>query len=243
MTDSALAVTVLGADGSYPGPGGACSGYLVAAAGTRVWLDAGSGTLANLQRHLDLVQVDAVVLSHAHPDHWTDLEGFYVACRYYLRSRGVPVHAPRGLRELVRGVDDDATFMWHEVGDGGEERIGPMRWRFSRTDHPVETLAARVEAGGRTFGYSADTGPGWALRELGRVDLALVEASFLSDREGAAQHLSARQAGAMAREAAAGRLVITHIVPSVERAAAQQEAAASFGAPVEVAVVGARYQV
>lgn len=243
MTGSGLTLVVLGSDGSYPGPGGACSGYLVGAGDTRVWLDAGSGTLANLQRHLALADVDAVVLSHAHPDHWTDIEGFYVACRYYLGRRGVPVYAPRGLSSLVRGIDDDGTLSWREIGDGDGVEIGPVRFRFSRTDHPVETLAARADAGGRSLAYSADTGPGWALSSLGRADLALVEASFLSDKEGLVQHLSARQAGITARQAGAGRLVITHVAPGVDRAAAQQEAAASFGAPPEVALPGCRYLV
>jgi len=74
-----MKLTVLGCSGSYPGPGGAASGYLVEADGTRIWLDAGSGTLANLQRHIGLDAVDAVVLSHEHPDHWADIEGFHIA--------------------------------------------------------------------------------------------------------------------------------------------------------------------
>ena len=240
MTPS-LAVTVLGADGSYPGPGGACSGYLVGAGDTLVWLDAGTGTLANLQRHADLGQVDAIVLSHAHADHWTDIEGYYVACRYFLGRRRVPVYAPPGLRQLPRGVDDDGTFVWHEIEDGSQVEVGPLRMRFSRTDHPVETLAVRVESGGRALGYSADTGPAWSLGELGPLDLALVEASFLAPHEGRARHLSARQAGMAARQAGARRLVITHISPTVERAAAQAEAESSFGQPVDAALVSARY--
>ncbi len=241
MTDGPLALTVLGADGSYPGPGGACSGYLVTCDGTRVWLDAGSGTLSNLQGHTAVTTVDAVVLSHAHPDHWTDIEGFYVACRWFYAHRGVPVYAPAGLRLLTRGIADDGTLVWHEVADGHQLTLGALRLVFFRTDHPVETLAVRIDAGGRSLGYSADTGPGWDFGVLGRVDLALVEASFLSDREGSMAHLSARQAGRRAREADAGRLVITHIGPTVDRDAAQAEAGASFGAPVDVAVAGARY--
>jgi ribonuclease BN (tRNA processing enzyme) len=240
-------VTVLGSDGSYPGPGGACSGYLVTAGpvrhpSTSVWLDAGSGTLANLQRHVGLTDLDAVVLTHAHADHWTDLEGYYVACKWFLGHAGVAVYAPRGLQGMTIGIADDGTLVWHDIAAGDLVAIGDLRLAFSRTDHPVETLAVRIDAGGRSIGYSADTGPAWAMSALGPVDLAVVEASFLSDKEGTVQHLSARQAGATARDAGAGRLVITHIGPTIDRAAARAEASASFGAPVEVAVAGARYQ-
>jgi ribonuclease BN (tRNA processing enzyme) len=75
-------ITVLGCSGSYPGKGGACSGYLVDDGTTRLWIDAGSGTLANLQHHVDMADVDALVLSHEHPDHWSDLEGFHNVLRF-----------------------------------------------------------------------------------------------------------------------------------------------------------------
>lgn len=241
MTPNGLALTVLGADGSYPGPGGACSGYLLAGGGVTVWLDAGSGTLANLQTHVGVTDLDAIVLSHQHPDHWTDLEGFYVACRYFHGHRDVPVYAPAGLASLARGVVDDGTLVWHDIADGHRVTIGGLGLHFHRTDHPVETLAVHVDDGARRLGYSADTGPRWSFSALGPVDLALVEASFLSDKEGTVQHLSARQAGDAARAAGAGRLVITHIGPTIDRAAAQAEATASFGAPVDVAVAGARF--
>jgi ribonuclease BN (tRNA processing enzyme) len=66
-----LSLTVLGCSGSYPGKGEACSSYLVRSGSTTVWLDAGSGSMANLQQHVGLDAVDAVVLTHEHPDHWT----------------------------------------------------------------------------------------------------------------------------------------------------------------------------
>ena len=97
-----------GATGATPGPGAPASGYLVESDGTTMWLDAGSGTLANLQRHVGLGDIDAVVLSHEHPDHWTDIEGYHVAVTYGDERRtGVPVYAPAGLREKT--VGDDAS--------------------------------------------------------------------------------------------------------------------------------------
>jgi len=242
--DEGFSLTVLGCDGSYPGPGGACSGYLLRAGGFAAWMDAGSGTLANLQAHIGLGDLGAVVLSHGHPDHWSDLEGLYVAFRYFLGRAGFPVYAPEGLRELMTGEHRDGTFDWRVVGDGDTAQVGPYQWSWSRTDHPVETLASRVEAGGRTLGYSADTAPGWELARLGPgIHLALVEASLAAGSEGTMPHLSARQAGAAAAAAQAGRLVITHLPPPLDRHQAQAEAAGAFGGPVEVAEVGRTWAV
>ena len=234
-----FSLTVLGTDGSYPGPGGACSGYLLQSEGFATWMDAGPGTMANLQLHIPLERLDAVVISHSHPDHWSDLEGLYIALRYFLDRGDFPIYAPEGLHDLMRGENRDGTFDWRVIKDGDNAQIGPAVWRWSQTDHPVETLASRVEVGGRALGYSADTGPAWQFGALGQgIQLALVEACLTTAAEGSLQHLSARQAGATAASAKAERLVITHLAPPIDRALARQEATDSFGAPVEVAEVG-----
>ena len=239
----ALTVTVLGCSGSYPGPGGACSGYLVADGTTHVWMDAGSGSMANLQRHIAFDELDAVVLSHEHPDHRSDIEGWNVACLYLLERTGFPVYAPAGVREHTYKPDSPA-FEWHVVAGGDTVRIGAMDVTFSRTDHGPETLAMRIDAGGRSLGYSADTGPGWSLAALGTgLDLVLCEATVPIEEEDTMQHLSARQAGATAKAAGAGRLVLTHLWSTIDPGEAQAHAALEFGGPVHVATVGARYEV
>ena len=236
-----LKLTVLGCSGSFPGPGGAASGYLVEGGGTRIWLDAGSGTLANLQRHVGLPEIDAIVLSHEHPDHWADIEGYHIACKYFTRRTGVPVYAPAGLRDVTHD-DTEPTFAWHAVTDRDCVDVGGMHLTFSRTDHGPETVAVRIDADDRSLGYSADTGPRWSLSALGPgLDLALCEASFLREDEGGLQHLSARQAGTSAREARVDRLVLTHLWPTVDPAKIQAEGADAFGAPVELAAIDKEY--
>ncbi len=239
-----LIVTVLGCSGSYPGPGGACSGYLLDDGSTRVWVDAGSGTLANLQRHIDSDQLDAVVLSHEHPDHWSDLEGWRIVWKYRLkRTTGFPVYAPAGLREHTYEPESPA-LAWHDIAGGDTATVGTMNFTFSRTDHEPETLAMRVDAGGRSLGYSADTGPAWSLEALGPgLDVALCEATMTTEEEGRLQHLSARQAGSTARAAGAGRLGLTHLWSTLDPEQSRSEASEAFGQPVDVATVGARYAI
>lgn len=238
-----LSLTVLGRSGSYPGPGSACSGYLVGDGTTLIWLDAGSGTLGNLQRHVTFDDIDAVVLSHEHPDHWSDLEGFHVVLQHVFPREGVPVYAPTGLRDRTY-QDPEPSFAWHEVADGQRVRVGSLELFLSRTDHGPETLAVRIDGGGRSLGYSADTGPCWSLAQLGPgLDLALCEATVLADDEGKMQHLSARQAGEAGRAARATRLVLTHLLPNVDPEQSRREGEAAFGGPVEVAVENQRYEV
>ena len=98
----ALSVTVLGCSGTYAGPGGACSGYLVRGGPTSVWVDTGPGTLGNLQQHIDITALDAVVVSHSHPDHWGELGVFRNALKYGFQVEGMPVYSTSAVRELRR---------------------------------------------------------------------------------------------------------------------------------------------
>lgn len=244
LTVTQLTVTVLGCDGSYPGPGGAGSGYLVRYGATALWLDAGPGTLANLQLHVPIAEITAVVVSHEHVDHWSDLEHLGVACKWREQRLPVPLYCEADLLASMHIGRATDSFSWRPIGPESAVEVGGLRLTFSRTDHPVPTLAVRVDAGGRSLGYSADSGPGWGPVGLGAgLGLALVEATHLADMEGTVAHMSARQAGQSAREAGVERLVITHRWPGVDAEAARAEAAASFGGPVENAVIGARFEV
>ena len=242
-----MRLTVLGCCGSYAAPGGACSGYLVQGGGKNLWLDAGPGTLANLQRHIDLDDLDGVVLTHAHPDHWVDLLPFHNVVRYIRKRSGLPVWSPKRVLELTQEVNGklgDAVD-WTVVNPRSNVELGGLRLSFSRTDHGPETLAVRVdEAGGPSLGYTADTGPAWPLSNLGPgLDAALVEASMPVEAEGSVQHLSGRQAGRTAAKAGVGRLLLTHIQPGVDPEQQVADARAEFAGPLEAVETNATYDI
>ena len=87
-----MKLTVLGNTGPYPKAGGACSGYLLENGDAKVVLDMGNGTLANLRTICDIEDITAVICSHLHPDHVSDL----FVLRYALEMRGmtIPLYAP-----------------------------------------------------------------------------------------------------------------------------------------------------
>jgi ribonuclease BN (tRNA processing enzyme) len=244
----ALTVTVLGCSGTYAAAGNACSGYLVRDDGFNLLVDAGPGTLANLQRHIELTDLDAVVVTHSHPDHWLELPVLVNALRYIHLKDGLVLHSTGetlGLLETLVHRGMAPTLRPAVITDGSTFRLGPVGLRCSRTDHPPETLALRMTSGDRTLAYSADTGPDWSLEEFGPgIDLALCEATFL-EREGVEEpvHLTGAQAGHMARASGAGRLLVTHLLPTGSVDEAVAEASDAYGAPVEAAAVHRTYDV
>ncbi|MGH8998364.1 MAG: MBL fold metallo-hydrolase [Acidimicrobiia bacterium] len=244
-------VTVLGASGSYGAPaGGACSGYLVRAGSTNLWVDCGNGTFPALQRHLAVDDLTAVVITHEHPDHCVDIYGLAVLLRWGRPERAgemMPVYGPAGLAERLGtlvGGDWGGVLSWAEVDDGDEVAVADARLRFSRTDHPPPTVAVEVAHGGKRLVYTADTGPGWTVAAFGSgADLVLSEATFQRDSERDDLHLSARQAGEAARAAGARRLMLTHLWPGLDPAVSAAEGSEAFGGPVTLAAPHVRVRV
>jgi ribonuclease BN (tRNA processing enzyme) len=244
VTD-ALALVALGAGAAFGGPEEAQSGYLVTGGGTTLCLDMGSGVFNRLLARVDPVQLDAVLISHRHPDHIADL----MAARVYMAhgpGHGHPldVHGPPGLHDALAGVVGEEPWAGIHMHDlppgGGEFRVGALRVRHAEVPHLPPTHAFRVEYGGRSITYGADCAPNDALSALADgTDLLVAECTFgIDEIPAGVAHLNARAVGEIARRAGAGRLVLVHGYPAVDRNAAVAQAAEVFGGPVEWAREG-----
>ena len=264
-----MRLTVLGKSPSWQDAGGACSGYLLEEHGTAVLLDCGNGVFGKLREHIDYVDVDAVVISHLHADHFLDLVPFSYALTYAPRQQPVPVdrwpgtdcpacpdlHVPPGARDLFRrvvgswGNDDliEKAFELREYEACSEIEIGPIRIRFQPVPHFTETFAMSISStnGSGRIVYGADSSPTEALEEFARdAELMLVEATLpRPERTGMRGHLTPGEAGEHARAAGAKRLLLVHISDELDWNWARDQAAETFGGPVEVALEGAVYEV
>ena len=250
-----MRLTVIGCSGSYPGPESAASCYLVEAEHDgrtwRVLLDLGSGALGPLHRFTDPLALDAILLSHLHPDHYFDISGLFVMWRYHPDGprRRIPVHGPPGVARQVAQAYGLAPepgmgreFDFHEYDDQPIV-IGPFTVRPTRVVHPVPAYGLRVDADGQTLAYSGDTGPCAQLVDLAKgVDLLLSEAAYQSGEDNPVDlHLTGTDAGAAAAAANVGRLVLTHIPPWHDKQVALAEARAVYDGPIDLAETGATY--
>ena len=226
-----MRLTVLGKSPSWQDAGGACSGYLVEEGDTAVLLDCGNGVFSKLRLYRDYTNLDAVVLSHLHADHFLDLVPFAYALTYAPRQQPVPVdrwpgtdcpacpvlHVPPGARELFRrvvgawGNEDliESAFALEEYEQGSTLEVGPVRVRFRAVPHFMETYAMRLEsAAGGCIAYGADSRPTDRLEGFARgCDVLLIEATLpRPERTGERGHLTPREAGEHGRAAGARRL-------------------------------------
>ncbi|GGI08026.1 MBL fold metallo-hydrolase [Egicoccus halophilus] len=241
-----MELTVLGCAGSHTGPGRVCSGYLVEADGTRVLVDCGNGSTANLQRLCRVEELDAIVVTHRHPDHCIDLVGIYHALRHAEpRPARVPLHAAPEVVDTIAGLLSDGhaglaqVFDVTEVRSGDVRDVGPMRLTFADSVHSVPTLAVAVEHDGRRLVYSSDSAGGPGLVDFARgADLLLCEATWQGDAADFPPdlHLTARGAGEVARAAGVARLVLTHVAGSLDPVRSVAEAAEVFDGPLGAAV-------
>ncbi len=248
-----MRLTVLGASASFPAPGGACSGYLVEDGDTRVLLDCGSGVLSQLQLVTRVGDLSAIVISHFHPDHYIDLIALRYGLRYgfeeSLRPRVlVPPGGRRFLRQLgaaLRNAPEmfEASFALEEYDEEAAFAVGGLSLRFRRTTHDEPTWAcalARRDGSARLV-YTADTqGSDDVERFADGADFLLCEATYLGDGGDlpSGNHLTASQAGALARWAGVRRLMLTHFWPGLNPDRFADEAAGTFGEPVLLARPG-----
>lgn len=210
----------------------ACSGYWVEHGETRLLLDCGPGVVQSLARlRLPWSRLTHLLLTHFHNDHTGDVPYLLFALHHgTLEPRRAPlaVVGPAGTRALFQRLG--AAFGRHvarprfevtiqELPAFGAVVLGDVRVRTHPTPHTRESIAYRLEAGGRALGYTGDTGESAELAGFFAGVDALVAECSLPDERAMDTHLTPARLARMAAAAAPGVLVPTHVFPVLDRAA------------------------
>lgn len=250
-------LVVLGGCGAWPEPGRACSGFLVECEGFRVVLDLGYGTLPRLLTLLGSVSaagVDAVVVTHEHPDHMVDLHGLFRARWFGARGAPpIPLYAPEKVLEHVGMLEAlpldapalRAVFDWRPL-PAEPYAIGPLVVESWLLPHYVPNAGVRLSADEMTLAYTGDTGPCAELTDLGRdADVYIIDATDREQNSPAPAEpvdppmlLTARQAGEAAATAGARRVLLTHFWPGNDRELTRADASKAFTGEVLLADEG-----
>ncbi|MBD5656038.1 MAG: MBL fold metallo-hydrolase, partial [Candidatus Eremiobacteraeota bacterium] len=244
-------MTVVGSSCSIPRPARACSSYLFEAGEHAIVADLGSGAFGKLLQFRSAESIDAIVISHMHADHFLDVIPMRYALKYgrrtndrrvvlYLPPEGdtmlkrlAGAFVPESPHDFIGEVFDVRTYDADSI-----LRVGDATLRFAPTSHYIATFALRCEYGASSVTYSADTSPDERVTALAREANALLCEATLATEEEVDRprgHVSAREAGLMASQAAVGRLVLTHYPHSADVVQLEASARAEYDGPVTVA--------
>lgn len=239
-----MKLTVLGNNGPFPSAGGACSGYLIRHNGINILVDCGNGVLANLQRFIRIEELDAIILTHLHSDHISDIHILKYAIQIK-RKRGqmdklLEVYAPQEPEEEYKRLDVKDAFILKPITADTVLKIGDIKLSFAQMKHPVLDFAISMEFKSmefksmehnrKKFVFSGDTSWNEAIIDLaGGADLLMLDAGLLErDFTVGAAHLTAFQCGEIALKAGVKRLLLTHLWPEYEVGELLEEAHRSF---------------
>lgn len=253
-----MKLTIIGCAGSFPGPDSPASCYLLEApydGGTfTMVVDLGNGSLSGLQRATDLLDLNAITISHLHADHCMDMTGMYVFSKYHPAGgmTRLPVYGPSetaGYLARAYGLDTDpgmsAEFDFRTWKPSTPTQIGPFEVTPYAVDHPVEAYALKIVCEGRTLVYSGDTGATEVLAELVQgADVFLSEASYVESRDNPPNlHLTGADAGRYAERGGVSRLLLTHIPAWTDRAEVLADAQSAFGGDITLVNAGDTYEI
>jgi ribonuclease BN (tRNA processing enzyme) len=249
-------LTILGASAAYQGLDNPCSGYLLQDGDKNILIDCGSGVLGNLQSHIDLRSVSDIIITHMHPDHFFDLIPYRYALRYGLNTPdNLPrVHLPPGgvetLNNVVAPFAESETFFSDvfqisEFNTGKPLQIGHFTVEFTAVWHYIPAYALSITALSK-LAYSSDSGLCPELTQAAKgADLFLCTVGRCLGEEIASLwgHLSPEEAGSIAKDAGAKRLILTHLWPACDKASCLEKASNAFGAQAEMALVNHTYTI
>lgn len=212
-----MKVTVLGYYGGYPANGIGTSSYLIESNGYHLLMDCGSGALLSLEKVLDPLQLDAVILSHYHHDHVADvgvLQYYWQLHEERPNLQTLPIYGPTADPLMFGSLTWPHASQGQGYGPADQLEIGPLTITFLQMKHPVPAFGMRIveRDSGETLVFTADTA---YIPELvsfaANADLLMTDTNFFNDKTGTKWHMTAGESGQLAADASVGHLLLTHL--------------------------------
>jgi len=244
-----MKITILGCSGGYPAPGGATTGYLVQLSGKNILIDCGSGVLSNLFRYVTLDKIDAIILTHLHADHMSDIFVLKYALQMNKQNgmdiHPIPVFAPTSPDATFSQLQNDANLIAGHINSSTELPLFGASATFFRTVHPVECYGVRIEHEGHVFAFSGDAIYGPELIPLFLdADLAIMDCGALEKaRKQVMLHMTPTECFRLYQECRIKKVVLSHLIPYYGISEIQDEADACGKWPYTAAAVDQTYDI
>lgn len=242
-----MKLTVIGCWGGYPSKDGASSAYLLEKDDYRLMLDFGSGVLTKLYHYTNVTDIDAVLVSHYHPDHIADIgvlqHALVVENALTNGDKKIKIYGHNENEYEFAQLNHDFT---EAVRYDPEEvaLIGPFYVRFLKTNHPVPCYGMRITDGTSTIVYTADSAfqEEW-IKFCHGADLLLADTNFYAAQAGLdAGHMTSVEVGKVATSAKVNELILTHLPHFGDHKQLINEAAEHFSGKITLAHEGLTWE-
>jgi ribonuclease BN (tRNA processing enzyme) len=224
-----MRVTLLGTGTSFPDAERVQSGVLVQTESTTLLLDIGSGVLHRLiQSGVDIVSLDAVVLTHFHVDHCSDFMTLVQSIWLSGYEKTLQVYGPPAMTQWLEGVRDMAypylkdriEINYISINSGNTFQVGDIRIQCTHTTHgSMDAFAYRLEYNGKSLVYTGDTAPCEQVTQLAsKVDVLIHECNWLDGEHPEGVHTSPSEIAVITKETGAKKVILVHLSPQVASA-------------------------
>ncbi len=211
-----MKLTVLGARGAYPSKDEGCSGYLIQKDGYNLLIDCGSGVVSSLQNYIGLTELDSVIISHYHADHYSDISvlqhGIMIDCKVNNKNKNLSIYGDQNDKSFT-----ELSYKNYTTGKSYQEnsllKLGPFKVSFIKTKHPSPCYAMQIVCGNKKIIYTADTAYFDELVTFSKnADLLISECSLYSDVDGQQMgHMNSTDAANLAKNANVKMLLLSHL--------------------------------
>lgn len=244
-----MKLTILGNNGPFPSAGGACSGYLIQERDRNILIDCGNGVLSNLLKFVKFEELDAIILTHLHSDHISDMMVLRYAVqikmnRGLIKNRLI-VYAPKEPEAEFNRLDIKDAFYLKPINEDLVLSFDDMKISFKEMRHPVKCFAVSIENGIKRFVFSGDTA--WCeniIEFCKNADLIMLDSGLLT-RDKISEnvpHLTAKECGMVAQLSGAKKLLLTHFWPDYDLKELLSEAKENFEI-VEISKLLSTYEI
>jgi ribonuclease BN (tRNA processing enzyme) len=242
-------VTVLGNNGPFESAGGACSGYLIREGGNNLLVDCGNGVLSNLQKFIKIEDINAIILTHLHSDHMSDMMVLRYAVDIKIKkgmmNKPIKVYLPDQPADEYKRLNIKGIFEIEPISENLVLEFGSIKVTFKEMKHPVKCYGVSIYNGEKRFVFSGDTS--WTQNIIDfaiKCDALMLDAGLLSTQKTSddVPHLTARECGMVAKEAGAKKLLLTHFWPEGGSFEHVKEARENFE-NTEATVILATYEI
>jgi len=228
-----MKLTCLGRYGPYPAPSGHTTSYLLQSEEATLLIDFGAGALSQLLDFVPMDQVDAILLSHLHADHISDMRilTYMLNPQVAAGKRGrLKVYLPCGPEKEYEEIANQPCFETKIIDEHTVLSFGNCEINFCHTIHPVPCYAMRFCMPGKTLAYSADSVYDEKLAAFAHgADVFVCDAAFTFENQpNNAPHMNGAEAGRLAKLCGAGALFLTHLNPTTDESALLMQARAEF---------------